>query len=78
METLDRLNATFQAQREAVLADPLPTLDTRLDRIGRVRRMQTASEEIIRTAMQSDFGSLHASMVVMLDTFPFIDRVAQS
>jgi len=62
-------------QRTAVLADPLPSLEKRLDRIGRVRRMLTEGEDRIRTAMQNDFGSLHASMVVMLDTFPVIDRV---
>lgn len=58
-----------------MLADPMPSLEIRLDRIGRVRVMLTEGEAKIRGAMQSDFGSIHASMVVMLDTFPVIDRV---
>lgn len=75
MEALEHLETTFAAQRAAVLADPLPSLEHRLDRIGRIRKMLTNGEDRVRTAMQSDFGSLHPSMVVMLDTFPVIDRV---
>ena len=53
----------------------MPSLATRLDRIGRLRTMVVDGEARIRDAMQKDFGSLHPSMVVALDTLPVISRV---
>ena len=76
MNAIDQLAVVVDRQRRAVAADPYPSVATRLDRIDRVRRLVTEGEERIRAAMQTDFGSLHPAMVVMLDTLPVIDRVA--
>lgn len=68
------LHAAFHRHKAAL--DPYPSLATRLDRLVRMRALVTEGEDIIRPAMQEDFGSLHPAMVVMLDTLPVIDRVA--
>ncbi|MCB0997656.1 MAG: aldehyde dehydrogenase family protein [Acidimicrobiales bacterium] len=70
-----RMHLAFAAQRAAVLADPVPSLELRLDRVDRVRRLVVEGEDRIRVAMTDDFGSLHPAMVVMLDTLPVIERV---
>jgi coniferyl-aldehyde dehydrogenase len=67
------LEQAFLLQKSAL--DPYPSLPVRLERISRLRSLVTEGEERIRVAMQADFGSLHPSMVVMLDTLPVIDRV---
>ena len=67
------MRSLFALQREAVAADPMPSLQ-RLDRIRRVGQVVTEREPVFRVAMQDDFGSIHPSMVVMLDTYPVIDR----
>lgn len=74
-DTIDRMHDLFAMQRRAVLADPSPSLDVRLDRIGRIRAMLQQRLDQISDAVRSDFGSLHPSMVVMLDTLPVTDRV---
>jgi coniferyl-aldehyde dehydrogenase len=71
--SIAELERAFERQKAAL--DPYPSLAQRLDRIGRVRSLVTGGEDRIRVAMQADFGSLHPSMVVMLDTLPVIDRV---
>jgi coniferyl-aldehyde dehydrogenase len=70
-----RLHHLFDTQRRAMLADPVPSLERRLDRIDRVRRLVVDGEARICTAMTNDFGSIHPAMVVMLDTLPVIERV---
>ena len=70
-----RMHLAFAAQRAAVLADPVPSLELRLDRVDRVRRLVVEGEDRIRVAMTDDFGSLHPAMVVMLDTLPVIEQV---
>ena len=67
------LERAFQLQKAAL--DTYPSLVVRLDRLSRLRSLVTEGEERICVAMQADFGSLHPSMVVMLDTLPVIDRV---
>jgi coniferyl-aldehyde dehydrogenase len=70
---IDDLEQAFARQKAAL--DSFPGLERRLDRLGRLRALVTDGEDRLRTAMQSDFGSLHPAMVVMLDTLPVIERV---
>ncbi|MEE9417513.1 MAG: aldehyde dehydrogenase family protein [Acidimicrobiales bacterium] len=69
-----RLQQLFDQQRAAVRVDPVPALELRLDRIARIRQMIENHLENFRIAMTADFGSIHPSMVEMLDTFPVVDR----
>lgn len=73
--TIEELRQLFETQQAAVSSDPVPALAVRLERIARVRSMIEAHLENFRAAVTRDFGSIHPSMVEMLDTYPVIDRI---
>lgn len=70
------LQELFDTQKGVVLADPMPTLDIRMSRLADLRRMLEDHLDAIRTAVTADFGSIHPSMVEILDTWPVLGRIA--
>jgi coniferyl-aldehyde dehydrogenase len=67
--SIERLHASFEAQKQAFLADSNPSLGERLERVGAVGAMVVANRMAIREALAADFGShpgLFADMVEVL------------
>ena len=50
------MTQVFEAQQEAFSLEPFPTLDVRLDRLVRLRKMVEQGSEIIVAAVSQDFG----------------------
>lgn len=73
--SLDRLQQLFDGQKTATLTQPNPSLEVRLERLACLKQMLETHLEDFRTAMISDFGSLHPMMVEILDVMPVTDRI---
>lgn len=72
---LQRLNETFAAQKAAVLRNPVPALETRLDRLRTLRRMVIEHRLAFQASLAEDFGSHHPWLVDLMETGPVIARV---
>ncbi|NOX31993.1 MAG: aldehyde dehydrogenase family protein [Actinobacteria bacterium] len=70
------LQELFDGQKQRVLADPLPTIEVRMSRLADLGRLLTDHLDAIREAITADFGSIHPSMVEILDTWPVLGRIA--
>ncbi len=68
------LQAAFHAQKVAFAADRKPTLETRLERVGRIIPMMLASRERISAALAADFGAHPAPAADLIETLGVVGR----
>lgn len=73
---IESLHASFEAQRRAFLADPSPSLQTRLERVAAVSEMVLANRLAIREAISQDFGSHPPLFADMVETLGMAGRAA--
>ena len=73
---IERLHESFAAQRRAFLADPSPSLETRLERVAAVGEMALANRLKIRAALAADFGSHPPLFADMVETLGMAGRAA--
>ena len=57
--SINRFTLQLDEIKAAYVAEPNPTLEVRLERIGRIERMVSDNEEKICKALQADFGVRH-------------------
>ncbi len=57
---MNRFTLQLEEIQAAYAAEPNPSLEVRLDRIGRIEKMITANEEKICKALAADFGVRHS------------------
>lgn len=57
---MNRFTLQLEEIKAAYAAEPNPSLEVRLDRIGRIEKMITANEEKICKALAADFGIRHS------------------
>ena len=72
---LDRLQSIFAKQKAAFLNDTAPSLDARLKRVARLKRMVIERREQFRAAVSQDFGTHHPWLVDLMETGPVVGRV---
>jgi coniferyl-aldehyde dehydrogenase len=70
-----RLQHLFRVQKQALAADPVPSLAERLSRLKRLRNMLIENRERFRAALSADFGSHHPWMSDMLEAGSVIGRI---
>ena len=56
---MNRLTIQFDEIKAAYAVEPNPSLEVRLDRIGRIEKMIEANEEKICKVLSADFGVRH-------------------
>lgn len=76
MIEIETLHESFEAQRRAFLADPSPSLQTRLERVAAVAEMVVANRMAIRAAISADFGSHPPLFADMVETLGMAGRAA--
>ena len=57
--SINRFTLQLDEIKAAYAAEPNPTLEVRLERIGRIAKMITANEEKICKVLEADFGNRH-------------------
>ena len=69
-----KLNGIFASQKTAFLADTAPSLEKRLERVARLRRMVIDNRQQFREAVAQDFGTHHSWLVDLMETGPVVGR----
>ena len=72
---IETLNSRFDAQKSAVLGNPVPDFDERIRRLAALRDLVNANREAFYESMAADFAVIHPRMVDMMDTGPVLSRV---
>ncbi|MBS0483401.1 MAG: aldehyde dehydrogenase family protein [Proteobacteria bacterium] len=73
-QAIAELHRLFDAQRAAYLANPEPSLEERLELIGRIPGMVASNHERIVAALNADYGNHPALTTTLFDFFNVIER----
>lgn len=71
------VNEIFDSMRKAMLKEPNPSWEVRLQRLQRLENMIIANRKKIQDAISTDFGSRSAFLTDMIDIFPTLTEIRQ-
>lgn len=72
--TTQELDALFKAQRKAFALEPMPALETRLDRLRRLEQALVGSRNAFRKSLAEDFSSHHVIVTDLFETGGVLGR----
>ena len=74
---IERMRASFDAQRAAFAADMLPSRDARVERLDRILRLTTKYQSAIADAISADFGHRARQETDLAELFIVLSGVRQ-
>ena len=75
-ESLDRIEQVFATQRQASRQDPYPILETRLQNLGKLKKIFSENQETIAEAINTDFGCRSQQETRMLEVFGLLGGIS--